>query len=70
MIKATLDSKVIDTLRDLPDMIPVFRDYFENWTIRVFNREQYECRNYLSPKRREFYEIYSSQKVWRVYNGA
>jgi AraC family transcriptional activator of pobA len=57
MIKTTLDSKVIDTLRDLPDMIPVFREYFENWTIRVFNREQYECRNYLSPNRREFYKV-------------
>jgi AraC family transcriptional activator of pobA len=57
MIKTTLDSKVIDTLRDLPDMIPVFREYFEDWTIRVFNREQHECRNYLSPNRREFYKI-------------
>lgn len=57
MIPATLDSKVIDTLRDLPDMIPVMRDYFEDWTIRVFNREQHECRNYLSPNRREFYKI-------------
>jgi AraC family transcriptional activator of pobA len=56
MIKTTLDSKVIDTLRDLPDMIPVFREYFEAWTIRVFNREQHECRNYLSPNRREFYK--------------
>jgi AraC family transcriptional activator of pobA len=56
MIKTTLDSKVIDTLRDLPDMIPVFREYFEDWTIRVFNREQHECRNYLSPNRREFYK--------------
>ncbi|WP_221391919.1 AraC family transcriptional regulator [Dyadobacter sp. NIV53] len=57
MLKTTLDSKVIDTLRELPDLIPVFRDYFEDWTIRVFNREQHECRNYLSPNRREFYKI-------------
>lgn len=57
MIKTTLDSKVIDTLRDLPDMIPVFREYYDDWTIRVFNREQHECRNYLSPNRREFYKI-------------
>lgn len=57
MPPATLDSKVIDTLRDLPDMIPVMRDYFEDWTIRVFNREQHECRNYLSPNRREFYKV-------------
>jgi AraC-like DNA-binding protein len=51
-----LDSKEINTLRDLPDMIPVFREFFEDWTIRVFNREQHECRNYLSPNRREFYK--------------
>lgn len=56
-MKTTLDSKLIDTLRDLPDMIPVFRDYYEDWTIRVFNREQHECRNYLSPNRREFFKI-------------
>lgn len=56
-MKTTLDSKLIDTLRDLPDMIPVFRDYYEDWTIRVFNREQHECRNYLSPNRREFYKV-------------
>ena len=57
MIKTTADSKVIDTLRDLPDMIPVFREFYEDWTIRVFNREQHECRNYLSPNRREFYKV-------------
>jgi len=56
-MKTTLDSKAIDTLRDLPDMIPVLRDFFEDWTIRVFNREQHECRNYLSPNRREFYKV-------------
>jgi AraC-like DNA-binding protein len=56
MIKTTIDARVIDTLRDLPDMIPVFRDFFEDWTIRVFNRQQHECRNYLSPNRREFYK--------------
>ena len=31
----TLDSKKIDTLRDLPDMIPVFREYFEDWMVWV-----------------------------------
>lgn len=53
----TLDYKIIDTLRDLPDMIPVFREFYEDWTIKVFNREHHECRNYLSPNRREFYKI-------------
>lgn len=53
----TLDSKKIDTLRNLPDMIPVMRDFYESWTVRVFNREQHECRNYLSPNRRDFFKI-------------
>lgn len=53
----TLDSKKIDTLRNLPDMIPVMRDFYETWTVRVFNREQHECRSYLSPNRRDFFKI-------------
>jgi len=57
MKTVTLDSRKIDTLRDIPDMIPVFREYYENWTIQIFNREQHECRNYLSPNRRDFYKI-------------
>jgi len=55
-MKSTVDAKTIDTLRDLPDMIPVLRDYYEGWTIRIFNREQHDCRNYLSPNRRDFYK--------------
>jgi len=57
MPRTTLDSKTIDTLRDLPDLIPVYREYYVDWSIRVFNRKQHECRNYLSPNRREFYKI-------------
>ncbi|WP_336518045.1 AraC family transcriptional regulator [Pollutibacter soli] len=53
----TLDSKTIDTLRNIPDLIPVFREYFENWSIRVFDRKEHECRNYISPNRRDFYKI-------------
>ena len=53
----TLDNKEIDTLRDLPDMIPVFREVYESWSIKVFNRETHECRNYLSPNRRDFYKV-------------
>jgi AraC family transcriptional activator of pobA len=56
-MQTTLDNRLIDTLRDLPDLIPVMRDYYESWTIRVFNREQHECRNYLSPNRRDFYKV-------------
>ena len=30
-MKETLDDKAIDMLRDLPDMIPVFRQFYEKW---------------------------------------
>jgi AraC family transcriptional regulator, transcriptional activator of pobA len=53
----TLDKKKIDHLRDLPEMIPVMRDFYEPWVVRVFDREQHECRNYLSPNRRDFFKI-------------
>lgn len=57
MKQTTLDAKTIDTLRDLPDMIPVMRDFYEDWTIKVFDRKHHECRNYLSPNRRDFYKV-------------
>lgn len=53
----TLDSKAIDTLRNLPDLIPVYREYYEDWTIRVFDRKENDCKNYLSPNRRDFYKV-------------
>ncbi|QHT69280.1 helix-turn-helix transcriptional regulator [Rhodocytophaga rosea] len=53
----TLDSKNIDTLRNIPDLIPVYREYYEDWNIRVFDRKKHECRNYVSPNRREFFKI-------------
>lgn len=53
----TLDSKTIDTLRDIPDLIPVYREYYEDWNIRVFDRRKHECRNYISPNRRAFFKI-------------
>jgi AraC family transcriptional activator of pobA len=57
MPQQTLDSKVIDTLRNLPDLIPVYREYYEDWTIRVFDRKENDCKNYLSPNRRDFYKV-------------
>lgn len=53
----TLDIKSIELLRDIPGLMPVTREYFENWTIKVFNRAYNPCKNYLSPNRREFYKI-------------
>ncbi|MDJ1502313.1 AraC family transcriptional regulator [Xanthocytophaga agilis] len=53
----TLDSKAIDMLRDIPDLIPVYREYYEDWRIRVFDRKEHECRNYVSPNRRDFFKI-------------
>jgi AraC family transcriptional regulator, transcriptional activator of pobA len=57
MIKATLENKTIDTLRDIPDLIPVLHEYHDSWNIRVFTREEYDCKNYLSPNRRDFYKV-------------
>lgn len=67
MPSPTLDTRTIDTLRNIPDLIPVFRDYFEDWTIRVFDREIHECRNYLSPNRRDFYKILLTTKGAGVF---
>lgn len=57
MQESTIDIKYIEQLRSIPDLIPVTRNYFEDWNIRVFNREENACRNYLSPNRRDFYKI-------------
>lgn len=57
MSTSHLDNQKIDLLRNIPDLLPVRRDYYEDRNIRVFNREEIICRNYLSPNRREFYKI-------------
>ena len=57
MAHQTLDSRVIDTLRNVPDLVPVYREYYEDWTIRVFDRKENDCKNYLSPNRRDFYKV-------------
>jgi AraC-like DNA-binding protein len=53
----TSDVKEIDLLRDVPDLIPARWDNFENTKIRVIDREEQSCRNYLSANRRGFYKI-------------
>lgn len=40
-----------------PGTTPVYRNYFEDWNIKVVDREKSGCDNYLSPNRRDFYKI-------------
>jgi len=54
---AHLDNQTIDLLRDIPDLFPVRRDNYQHWNIKIFNREEILCRNYLSANRRGFYKI-------------
>jgi AraC family transcriptional activator of pobA len=57
MQNTTLDIRIIESLRDFTALTPVLRDYYEDWTFRVFNREKFACKNYLSPNRRNFYKV-------------
>ncbi|MEZ0484624.1 AraC family transcriptional regulator [Fibrella aquatica] len=41
----------------LPGTTPVSRLYYEDWTIKIVDREKSGCDNYLSPNRRDFYKI-------------
>lgn len=45
------------TSSDRLNVTPVARNYFENWNIRVVDRQESGCDNYLSPNRRDFYKI-------------
>jgi len=56
-MRSTLDTLHIDTLRNIPDIVPIYREFYEPWTIKVFNRQHHQCRNYLSSNRRGFYKI-------------
>ncbi|KIC62722.1 AraC family transcriptional regulator [Chryseobacterium taiwanense] len=47
----------IQRLNDIPTQLPISLDYYETWNIRVVNRNQIPCNNYLSPNRRDFYKI-------------
>ncbi|MGN8057634.1 helix-turn-helix domain-containing protein [Pedobacter sp. 22163] len=51
------DLKTIEVQKDIHEILPVRRDYFENWNIKVYNREHTGCKSYISPSRREFYKI-------------
>lgn len=56
-MKETLDARKIGMLRDIPDIVPVLREFFEDRPVKVVNRSKYNCQNYLSPNRRNFYKI-------------
>jgi len=64
----TSDIKKIDLLRNLEDLLPVSREYFEDWNIRVVSRKTDPCKNYLSPNRRDFYKILYISKGIGVLN--
>jgi AraC family transcriptional activator of pobA len=40
-----------------PGVMPVLRNYYENWSIRAFKLEHCGPNNYLSPNRRDFYKV-------------
>lgn len=52
-----MDNKTLGLLRDIPDLIPVVRNTFDKWSIRIINREDLPGKNYLSPNRKDFYKI-------------
>lgn len=54
--------KNIDFLRNIPDILPVKNQGYENWSIRVIRRAPTTCKNYLSPNRRDFYKIMYATK--------
>ena len=60
--RRTGDAKPITMVYDspaefLPGTTPVSRLYFEDWNIKIVDREKSGCDNYLSPNRRDFYKI-------------
>jgi AraC family transcriptional activator of pobA len=57
MSKPAPENKSIDLHRNIPDILPVKHEGYENWSIRVIPRAPSTCKNYLSPNRREFYKI-------------
>ncbi|WP_460473490.1 AraC family transcriptional regulator [Emticicia fontis] len=61
-MKTRREATPITMVYDLPTIIPpgttpVNRLYYEDWNIKIVDREQSGCDNYLSPNRRDFYKI-------------
>ena len=60
--RRTGDAKPITMVYDIPSLLspgttPVSRLYYEDWNIKIVDREKSGCDNYLSPNRRDFYKI-------------
>lgn len=51
------ESKKIDQLHDMGDILPIFHESFDAVDIQVVSRKDDPCKNYLSPNRRDFYKI-------------
>lgn len=49
--------KSIVLLRSYTELLPIFREPFDNTNINVISRKTDPCKNYLSPHRRDFYKI-------------
>lgn len=60
--RRTSDAQPITMVYDMPSVLPpgttpVSRLYYEDWNIKVVDREKTGCDNYLTPNRRDFYKI-------------
>lgn len=61
-MKTKPEAQPIAMVYDMPSLLPpgttpVSRLYYEDWNIKVVDREKTGCDNYLSPNRRDFYKI-------------
>lgn len=60
--RRTGEAQPITMVYDMPSLLPpgttpVSRIYYEDWNIKVVDREKTGCDNYLTPNRRDFYKI-------------
>jgi AraC family transcriptional regulator, transcriptional activator of pobA len=62
------ENKNIDLHRNIPDILPVKNEGFEDWSIRIIPRAPTTCKNYLSPNRRDFYKIMYATKGVGIFS--
>src|ERR1700748_1935833 len=53
----TADSKSIDYLEDMKDILPFDWHAPKDWSIKIIQRSPGRCKDYISPNRRGFYKI-------------